>query len=111
MVLADHLPDLVADALERVERRQRVLEDHRDVLATDPPQRGLRRADEVALAETDVTGDRRRRSSVEADQAHRHRRLTGPGLPHDGQHLAAPEREVDAVDRLQRAPADVERDR
>ena len=37
-VRADHLGDLVADAIDGVQRAHRVLEDHRDLLAADVPQ-------------------------------------------------------------------------
>ena len=47
LVRLDHLDDLVADPVHRVERRQRILEDHRDLLAADLSQLLRRGADEL----------------------------------------------------------------
>ena len=45
---ADLLDDLVADAVHRAQRGDRVLEDHRDLLAADPLQLVLRGGDQLA---------------------------------------------------------------
>ena len=50
LVRPDHLDDLLADPLHRVQRRQRVLEDHRDPLAADRPSSSCRRTDELGPA-------------------------------------------------------------
>ena len=51
------LGDLGADAVHRVEARERVLEDHRDVLAADLPQLVRRQAQQVAAHEVDLARD------------------------------------------------------
>ena len=50
LVRADLLGDLPADPVHGVQRRHRVLEDHRDLLAADRAQRLLRRAQQLGLA-------------------------------------------------------------
>ena len=57
---ADRLGDLLADRQHRVERGQRVLEDHADLFAADRLQRLRRHADELLAAEARGAGDRGR---------------------------------------------------
>ena len=45
---AYRLGDLIADAVHRVQARERILEDHRDVLAADVAHLGRRQGQEVA---------------------------------------------------------------
>ncbi len=47
LVHADRLHDLVADAVHRMEARERILEDHRDLLAPELPQLVARQPDEI----------------------------------------------------------------
>ena len=49
--------ELVADAVEGVQRRERVLEDHRDLLAADPAQLVVGQRDEVTALEQDRAPD------------------------------------------------------
>ena len=55
------LCDLVADAVHRVQARERILEDHRDVLAADVPQLVRRQRQQVAAVELHLAGDVRPR--------------------------------------------------
>jgi hypothetical protein len=48
LVHPDHLGDLVADREDRVERRHRLLEDHRDPVAADRAQLALGEGEQVA---------------------------------------------------------------
>ena len=56
-VAAQHLGDLEADRVDWVERRHRLLEDHRDLRAADLPQRTLVDADQLAILELDRAAD------------------------------------------------------
>ena len=56
-VRPEHLADLEADRVDRVQRGQRVLEDHRDARAADPAGAARRHREQVAALEA----DRRRR--------------------------------------------------
>ena len=99
------LGDLPADRVDRVERGQRVLEDHRDGLAVDLLALRLRHLQQVEPAQQDLAGgdDGRRR----VDEVH-HRRgadaLARSALAEDGEGLALVDRPADAVDRLDRSP-------
>ena len=98
-VRPDRLDDLEADRVDRVQRRHRLLEDHRDLLAADAPHGGPLEADELLALELRAAG----RAPVDRQQPEqRHRRLglAGAGLAHDGEDLAC----VDVV-------ADVDRGR
>ena len=107
----DGLGDLVADAVHRVEARERILEDHRDVLAADLLQlvggsasssRPLNRISPVitrALA-VEQAHDREVRDA-----------LAGAGLADDPERLATLERERDVGDRLDDAVGRREPDR
>ena len=85
LVGADHLHDLPAHAVGRVQAGQRVLEDHPDLDAADRPEPPRSCADEVDAVEQRATrdlgaagepGDRLRRDA-----------LAGAGLTDDGQGL------------------------
>ena len=66
------LGQLLADLVERMQRRQRVLEDHRDVVAADLAKLGVRERHQIAALEQDppldvrplVSGEPERRSST-----------------------------------------------
>ena len=69
LVELDLLGDLVADAEHRVQARQRLLEDHRDVVAADLPHLVDRHRQDLAAVEPDLAaGDDLGRRDVE--QAH-----------------------------------------
>ena len=109
LVGLDHLDDLVADAVHRVQRRQRVLEDHRHPLAAHPVDDLPRRADELGPANRRRTLDAGRLRE-QAHQTEERHRLPGAGLPDDAEHLALADVEVDAADRLDVAEHRRERD-
>ena len=54
----DRLGDLVADAVHRVQRGQRILEDHGDPVPAHRLQQLLRLADEILAVELDLAGNR-----------------------------------------------------
>ena len=99
LVEPDRLDDLVADREDRVERRHRLLEDHRDLVA----------ADRAHLALGELQRGRGRRSTIAAaddppggcDQPHDRERghaLAAAGLADDPERAARLDREVDPVD-------------
>ena len=51
------LDQLVADAVERVQRRERVLEDHRDLLAAHLAQLLVGQLEQVAALEQDLAAE------------------------------------------------------
>ena len=53
LVLLEHLADLVADRVERVQRRHRLLKDHRDVGAADSAHLALRLLQQLGAVEAD----------------------------------------------------------
>ena len=92
LVAAQHLGDLEPDRVHRVQRRHRLLEDHRDLAAADLAQRAVVDADQLAAVELDRSAD----VGVlrqQAHQRHRRRRLAGSRLADDGQDLAGVELE------------------
>ena len=57
LVALQDLGDLQADGQDRVQRRQRVLEDHADVAAATVTHAGRAEAEQVDAVEVDGTGD------------------------------------------------------
>ena len=102
-------PDLRADGQHRVQRHHRVLEDHRDLLAADFSQFGGGETDEFAPFQLDrgacfdAAGRIDQADDREAGDA-----LARAGFADEAHHLAALQREGDAVDRLHHAGAGVE---
>ncbi len=87
VVNQNRLGDLIADGVDRRERRQRVLENHRDAPAPDLGQLPIAQSDQLALAKA----NRSRHSRVLRQQAHdgqRRHGLARPGLADNSQHLA-----------------------
>ena len=84
LVELDLLGDLVADREDRVQARQRLLEDHRDVVAADLAHLVDRHRQDLAAVEPDLALDDLGRRDVE--QAHDRERgdaLAGAGLADD----------------------------
>ncbi len=101
LVHAHHLGDLVAHPEHRVQRRQRVLEDHRDVVAAQLALLRLRHVEQrPALQQHLPAGERRRRARHEAEDRHRRDGLARARLADDGQRLALVDVPAHAVDRL-----------
>ena len=102
---AQRLADDPADGVARVERRERVLEDH----LHPPPQRL-----ELALAERGdvlaVEDDPARGRLVQAEERPPDRRLAAARFADEAERLAAADLEADAVDRADVADVAVEHD-
>ena len=102
---ADGLDDLVADPVERIEARQRILEDHPDPLAPDAADFLRRqmvdpRARQIDLAAGDAAG-----RIDQADHGEARDRFAGAGFTDHAEHFALGDVEGDAIDRMQRAAA------
>ena len=97
-----HLLERRLDAVERIERRARALEDHRDLLAADAVHRAVARA---PAGSSPGRGSRRRGSWPSAgggrDRERRHR-LAAAALADDAEDLAVLHLEVDAVEHVAR---------
>ena len=101
-VLAHRLLQLRAHGAHRIQRRHRVLENHRDVLAAQPLQLVGAHCQHVDAVEPDGAFD----AGAVGQQAHERQgghALAGAGLAHHAEHLAGGDVEADAVDGLQRA--------
>ena len=96
----DHLGDLVADAVDRIQRAHRILEDHRDLLAADVAQLVVVESVELASAIVDRAGDPGVGRAGEPGQGLRGNAFAATGFADDRQHLACRQLERDAVDRL-----------
>src|SRR5205085_10171197 len=93
-VHAQRLADDAADAVPRVERRERILEDHLHP-PTQRAQRVLTEIRDVLAVEDDLAAGR----LVETQDRAAHGRLSAAGLADEAERLAALERQRDAVDR------------
>jgi hypothetical protein len=102
------LAQLPADRVDRVQRRHRLLEDHRDLVAADLLHVLLFEVRQVALAQAELAGDP---AGLGQQAQHRHRRdgLAGPGLPDHGDDLAGLHVEPDALDGVHDAVLGLER--
>src|SRR5947208_7441931 len=98
------LVDLLADREYRIERGDRLLEDHRDAVAAQFLEPVLRCRDHILAVEHDAAID----CTVLRQKPHQRAQsdaFSGPRLAEDAEHLAASEPETDAVDRMDRAVA------
>jgi hypothetical protein len=108
---AEHLTELVADGEDRVQRAERVLEDHGDPAAADLAALLGGHLEHVLAAEEDLAlGDLRRRHVEDAHDGLGGHRLAGTGLAEHGERLARAHVVVDAVDGLGHAVPGVELD-
>jgi hypothetical protein len=96
----DLLDDLPTDAVHRIQRAHRVLEDHRDARPADPLQLLGRGLDQLGAVEGGLPLELGVGPSGQAHQGHRGDRLTRTRLADDGDDLAGLDRERDPVDGL-----------
>ena len=84
-------------------RRERVLEDHRHVLAAPQPHLLVADREQVGAVEEDPAADLARGAAVQAEDRRARDRLARAGLAHDAERLAPLEREAEPVGRLDHA--------
>ena len=94
--------DLLTDREQRIQRRHRLLKDHRDVLATDRTHFLLGNREQVGACAVSFKSGRAAAARVhrQSQQAQRSDRLAGTRLADQRQLLAARNREVDSLDDL-----------
>ncbi len=111
LVDPEHLGYLFADADHRVQRRQRVLEDHGDLAAPDALVILLGQTDELLTEEFDrAAGDPGRRGVQDAHDGLSRDRFARPRLAQDRDGLAPVQRETHTVDGSSHSVAGVELD-
>ena len=87
-MLTQHLFDLVADRVDRVKRRKRVLEDHRDLVAPNGSQPGKRHGKQILAVESDFSLILDRiRVLEQADDRLGHDALAAARFPNDSDDL------------------------
>jgi hypothetical protein len=111
VVQMEDLADLLADRVDRVQRRHRLLEDHRDAVAAQRPLLLLAVVDDVVTVEGDARALRHRRAVPQQahDRARRHR-LAAAGFADQRDRLALVELEGDVTHRLELPALDLEAD-
>src|SRR5947209_11749174 len=98
------LADLPANRHHRVERRHRLLEDHRDVVAAHAAHLALVELQQVAVAEHDAASDDAAgRIGHKPHDRQRGHALAAAGFADDREHLARCDIEGDAIDRFDQA--------
>ena len=93
----DRLDDLVSDPVHRIERRHRILEDHRDLLAANFPHLVLAQLHQVAALVEHLALDPHIGIVDQAQHGHHRDALPRPRLAHDAEHLALVDGERNAV--------------
>src|SRR5581483_6559029 len=94
-----------ADAVHRVERGERVLEDHGDVAAADLAELARREPQQVGPFEQDLALDVGRRAVEQTHDREARDALPGARLAYDAERLAAAEAERELRDRADDAVA------
>ncbi len=98
LVQPDRLGHLVADRLRGVQRGERVLEDHGDVVAADRAQLGIAQADQFPAVQLDrAVDDRPARRQQPHDGQARHR-LPAARLAHQPEGLSRLDGQIDVAD-------------
>ena len=97
---AQGFDELPADGEAGVEAAAGLLEDHRHVLAHQPPPLAVGNAQQVMPGKAQGLGPHAARVGDEPHQGHHRHALAGPRLAHDAQHLALVQRQAHAFDRM-----------
>ena len=98
VVRLDGLHELVADLVERMQRGERVLEDHRDLLAAHLAQLGVVHRQQVAPLEQHLAAERRVAGAGEPEHGEVRDALARARLADDAERLARVDRVGHAVD-------------
>ena len=102
-VRADRLDDLPADRLHRIQRGDRILEDHRDAAVAQLAHAGLARLHQVLAFETDAAASEAHAGlGQDAHQRQRRQRLAAAGLADDRQRAARRQAKAHVVDQAHR---------
>ena len=95
----DRLDQLPADRVQRIERRQRILEHRADLAPADPAHRLVRQVVDAPAGEPDLAAGDATGRVDEPDDRRAGERLAGAGFADHAQHLARRDVERDVVDR------------
>src|SRR5262249_17897225 len=98
LVLLERFADLASDLEDGVQRGERVLQDHRDVLPTMLTHAALRERKQVLAREQDLTGEDATGALNEPQDRGGRNALAGPAFSDKAQHLAGLNREAHAID-------------
>ena len=109
-VRLDRLDDLVTDRVERVQRRERILEDRADAPAADPSHRLAGKVVDALALEADLAARDAPRALQQSDDGGAGDRLARTRFADDAQHLARRDLEAHVVHRDQRSAPSVELD-
>ena len=107
---ADHLRDLVADAIHGIERRHRILKDHRDALAAHGSKPLIVELHEVLTVEPNAPRDRRVGRPGEPEHGLRGDALARAGFAYDRQDFTRGQVERNPFDRAHGATVGGEAD-
>src|SRR5207253_9434576 len=88
------------DAVQRIERRARALEDHGDLFSPDAVHRTAVEREQVRAAEENLAAADPRRSREQARHRQRRHGLAASALADDAEDLAVPYLEVDPVEHV-----------
>ena len=99
LVREEHVDELVLDAGDGVERAHRALEDDRDVAPANLPELAFRQADEVPVAEQDLSSRNAPRGPEHLQDRVRDRALPAARLACEPDDLPGPDDEGDPVHR------------
>jgi hypothetical protein len=109
-VRLERLPDLTSDRQHGIQRRHRILEDHRDLATADATQRAVALPDEVLpLEQRAAIGDAPVAREQPEDRQRSHA-LPAAGFANDPERLASGDLESDAVHGVDRSAASRELD-
>ena len=99
----ERFANLPSDRQHGIERRHRVLEDHRDLTPADPAENAIRLPKKIAAGEHGLAATHTAISRQKAEYRKRCDALPAAGLSDDAQRLARRDLEVDPVDGVHRA--------
>jgi hypothetical protein len=102
MAPAQHVGQMCADGEERIQRRHRILEDHRDACAAVGVHRGLVEREQVDAVEQDLATHPRQVRRQQAHETGREARLAAARLADDAENAALADVEVDAAQDMRR---------
>src|SRR5499433_1106106 len=109
-VTDEGLCNLLADRIDRIERRHRFLEDHRQPIAAQVAHLAIGQAEQIGAVKANSARHLGRALGQQSHDRQRGDALAAPGFADKAQGLSAPHREIDAINRMRRPPAIVVKD-
>src|SRR6516164_6511300 len=109
-VADEGLRNLLAYRVDRIERRHRFLEDHRQPIAAQVAHLAIGQAEQIGTIKANSARHLGRALGQQSHDRQRGDALAAPGFADKAQGLSAPHREIDAINRMRRPPAIVVKD-